>query len=132
MRTLTLLCLAGAMEVASAFSSAGSGFASLRTGSITSESSCLPSSRGGLTGLNMAHFVNNKGAKESRKNRPRKARLSDINRKAPEYVVDTMAAARQKMPEYTKTGEADMSSFFKIEGEDGKVFYTTKAPYAAE
>eukprot|EP00285_Hemiselmis_virescens_P019027 CAMPEP_0173385410 /NCGR_PEP_ID=MMETSP1356-20130122/8017_1 /TAXON_ID=77927 ORGANISM="Hemiselmis virescens, Strain PCC157" /NCGR_SAMPLE_ID=MMETSP1356 /ASSEMBLY_ACC=CAM_ASM_000847 /LENGTH=131 /DNA_ID=CAMNT_0014341195 /DNA_START=23 /DNA_END=418 /DNA_ORIENTATION=- len=131
MRSSLVLCVLAALAAVSQAFSVGSGFAAVRsfTGALA-ESSSSPSTRGGLTGLQMAHHVNNKGAKKARKNRPRKSCLSDINRKAPTYSVDTMAASRQKIPEFSKIGEADMSSYFKIEKECGKVFYHTKAPHA--
>ena len=39
------------------------------------------------------------------KNRPKKKSPADIHRKAPEYDVEPMIAARKKIPEYTKIGE---------------------------
>jgi len=87
--------------------------------------------RAGLTGLQMAHHVNAKGAKEARKNRPRKACPSDINRKPPPYDVEPMIAARKKLPEYEKIGEADVSGLTKIEKND-KVFYHVKTPFTAQ
>merc|ERR1712127_286208 len=85
----------------------------------------------GLSSLQMAHHPNPKGAKKARKNRPKKHRLSDINRTPPKYDVEPMIAARKSIPEYTKIGEADMSAYTKIE-KNGKVFYHTKAPFTAQ
>ena len=42
---------------------------------------------------------------QARKNRPKKHRLSDINRTPPKYDVEPMIAARKSIPEYTKIGE---------------------------
>ena len=47
---------------------------------------------------------------QARKNRPKKHRLSDINRKPPPYDVEPMIAARKSIPEYTKIGEVCMRS----------------------
>merc|ERR1719261_1063476 len=82
--------------------------------------------RAGLTGLQMAHHVNAKGAKKARKNRP-----SDINRKAPPYDTEPMIAARKSIPEYTKIGEADVSALTKVE-RDGKTFYHVKTPFQSQ
>jgi hypothetical protein len=77
----------------------------------------------------MAHHPIPKGAKKSEKNRPRKHSLADINRKPPPYAVDTMALARQKLPEFTVLGQSDMSKYVKVTKADGTVFYHVKAPF---
>ena len=88
--------------------------------------------RVGKTAISMAHHPIPKGAKKYEKNRPRKHGLADINRKAPAYAVDTMALARQKIPEYTVMGQADMSKYTKVTKADGSVFYHTKAPFSRQ
>merc|ERR1740117_2122358 len=97
---------------------------------------CLPTQgaatrRAGLTSLQMAHHVNPKGAKLSRKTRPKKHRLSDINRKPPPYDVEPMIAARKTIPMYETMGQADVSALTKIE-KNGKVFYHVKAPFTSQ
>ena len=77
----------------------------------------------------MAHHPIPKGAKKAEKNRPRKHSLADINRKPPAYAVDTMAVTRQKLPEFTKLGQADMSKYVKVTKADGSIFYHVKTPF---
>ncbi len=76
----------------------------------------------------MAHHPNPKGAKKSAKNRPKKHSLADINRTPPPYAVDTMAAARVNVPEYTVLGTSDMSKYVKVTKVDGSIFYHVKEP----
>ena len=130
-RTLLVLglALAALMAVADAFTAS---FAPAVSSSrfLGRLSEAAPKSRGGLSILQMAHHVNPKGALKARKNRPKKHSLADINRKPPSYDVEPMIKARQETPEYTVIGQGDLSAFFKVEKEDGTVFYTVKEPRA--
>mmetsp|Transcript_17121 Transcript_17121/g.25335 ORF Transcript_17121/g.25335 Transcript_17121/m.25335 type:complete len:111 (+) Transcript_17121:44-376(+) len=61
-----------------------------------------------LSGLEMAKHVQFKGTKKHRKNRPKKHRLSDINRKKPEFPIEVSSNGRDypgKPPMYTLLSE---------------------------